>query len=152
MLTVGYEERIKPKLPAIIRHFGTPFHLIDALGVIETYTRLREVMRTADKNYRNFFAVKALSDLPALELVWQLGMGFDCSSQLEIQLARRIGAGPADIICTSNNTPPEVFAEALANGGCFLNLDDIGLIELVPGGVSEFRLLPLQSGRQTHSG
>ena len=61
-----------------------------------------------------------------------MGFGFDCSSNAELILSRRIGARPDDIMFTSNNTSKIEFATAAADGGCILNLDDISLIDKVP--------------------
>jgi diaminopimelate decarboxylase len=61
-----------------------------------------------------------------------MGFGFDCSSTTELMLARSLGAAGTDIMFTSNNTSPEDFKAAEAEGGCILNLDDITLIDKVP--------------------
>ncbi|RMF45828.1 MAG: diaminopimelate decarboxylase, partial [Deltaproteobacteria bacterium] len=76
--------------------------------------------------------VKALPNLKILELMQQMGFGFDCSSIPELIMARQVGAKPEQIMFTSNNTAPEEFEAALADGGCILNLDDISLIDKVP--------------------
>jgi diaminopimelate decarboxylase len=60
------------------------------------------------------------------------GLGFDCSSIPELQLARQVGTSGNHIFYTSNNTTSEEFEVALANGSCILNLDDITLIEKIP--------------------
>jgi len=31
----AFEERLFPKLPGIIKHFGTPFHIYDEQGIID---------------------------------------------------------------------------------------------------------------------
>jgi diaminopimelate decarboxylase len=67
-----------------------------------------------------------------LRLLSEEGCGFDCSSVPELMLARQVGATGDRIMFTSNNTTPDEFAFAAADGGCILNLDDIHQIAKVP--------------------
>ncbi len=61
-----------------------------------------------------------------------MGFGFDCSSIPELVLSRQIGARGSDIMFTSNNTSVGEFTVATSEGGCILNLDDIGLLRQLP--------------------
>jgi diaminopimelate decarboxylase len=36
-----FQERLFPALPGIIEYFGTPFHIFDEQGIIETGERLK---------------------------------------------------------------------------------------------------------------
>lgn len=128
----SFEERLYPNLPRIIEHYGTPFHILDERGIVETALSLQRTLHRACDWYHNFYAVKANSNPEVLKLLLGLGMGFDCSSEAELILARRAGAKPEDIFLTSNNTPAQLFAAGMADGGCILNLDDSGLIPKVP--------------------
>jgi diaminopimelate decarboxylase len=47
-------------------------------------------------------------------------------------LARQAGARGEDIMFTSNNTSAQEFMAAQEQGGCIVNLDDIGLIDKMP--------------------
>jgi diaminopimelate decarboxylase len=131
-MSPAFEARLHPLLPRIVDEFGTPFHIYDEAGIVEGGERLNKLF-TGIEGFREFFAVKALPNLRILELLrHELGFGFDCSSVPELQMARSIGAGPDDIMFTSNNTSPREYAEALSAGGCILNLDDISFIDKVP--------------------
>jgi diaminopimelate decarboxylase len=61
-----------------------------------------------------------------------MGFGFDCSSEAELILGRRVGGSGEDLMFTSNNTTREEFAAAMADGGSIMNLDDISLIDKLP--------------------
>ncbi len=61
-----------------------------------------------------------------------MGFGFDCSSVPELILSRQVGGRGDDLMFTSNNTSPEEFKAAAADGGSILNLDDINLIDKIP--------------------
>ncbi|WP_306547898.1 diaminopimelate decarboxylase [Desulfobulbus sp.] len=130
-MTQGFKDRLYPHLPAIVAHYGTPFHIYDEAGIRETGRLLQEAFADIPV-FREYYAVKALPNPSVLAIMQDMGFGFDCSSTTELMLARQLGARGADIMFTSNNTSPEDFQAAAADGGCILNLDDISLIDKVP--------------------
>ncbi|TYO98918.1 diaminopimelate decarboxylase [Geothermobacter ehrlichii] len=127
----AFKQRLFPELERIAEHFGTPFHIYDEAGILDTGARLKEAFAGIE-GFQEYYAVKALPNLKILELMKRMGFGFDCSSIPELVMARRVGAGPMEIMFTSNNTAPHEFTAAAADGGCILNLDDISLIAKVP--------------------
>jgi len=127
----NFKERLLPNLEQIAEHFGTPFHIYDEAGILETGRQLREAFADID-GFQEYYAVKSLPNLKILELMKQMGFGFDCSSIPELTMSRQVGAEPREIMFTSNNTAPHEFAEAMKAGGCILNLDDISLLDKVP--------------------
>ncbi|MEJ2056566.1 MAG: diaminopimelate decarboxylase [Desulfofustis sp.] len=130
-LSESFKHRLYPHLPKIQRHFGTPFHIYDEVGIKETGKALKHGF-SGIKKFREYYAVKALPNPQILRIMMELGFGFDCSSVTELIISRNIGARPEDLMFTSNNTSQEEFAAAAADGGCILNLDDISLIDKVP--------------------
>ncbi|MFY9179281.1 MAG: diaminopimelate decarboxylase [Venatoribacter sp.] len=127
----SYRDRLYPELTKIAEHFGTPFHIYDEAGIQATGERLNQAFAGVPV-FREYYAVKALPNPSILKIMQRLGFGFDCSSLAELELVRSLGARGEDIMFTSNNTSPQEFALALAEGGCILNLDDISLIDKVP--------------------
>jgi diaminopimelate decarboxylase len=130
-MTQGFKDRLYPHLPAVAAHFGTPFHIYDEAGIRETGRQLKAAFADIPV-FLEYYAVKALPNPSVLALMRDMGFGFDCSSTTELMLARSLGAAGNDIMFTSNNTSPEDFKAAEAEGGCILNLDDITLIDKVP--------------------
>ena len=130
-MSSDFETRLYPQLDRIASHFGTPFHIYDETGIRQTGQHLMEAFAEIS-GFREFFAVKALPNPRILGIMQSMGFGFDCSSNAELILSRRIGARPEDIMFTSNNTSKIEFATAAEDGGCILNLDDISLINKVP--------------------
>ncbi|ADW18467.1 diaminopimelate decarboxylase [Desulfobulbus propionicus DSM 2032] len=130
-MSQAFKDRLYPHLPAIVAHYGTPFHIYDEAGIRETGRRLKAAFADIPE-FREYYAVKALPNPSVLAIMQDMGFGFDCSSITELMLARELGAKPDDIMFTSNNTSAEDFAAAAADGGCILNLDDITLIDKVP--------------------
>jgi diaminopimelate decarboxylase len=127
----AFEQRLNPILPEVVREFGTPFHIYDEEGIIDTGELLKETFREI-YGFREYFAVKATPNLEILKIMQRLGFGFDCSSIPELIMSRSIGASGTDIMFTSNNTTVEEFKVAATDGGCILNIDDIALIKKVP--------------------
>ncbi len=130
-MSSGFEQRITPKILKIADHFGTPFHIYDEEGIRETGKNLIKAFSKV-KGFKEFFAVKALPNPAIMSIMRKLGFGFDCSSIPEIYLSRQAGCTGSDLMFTSNNTTIEEFDNALSDGGCILNLDDISLISKVP--------------------
>ncbi len=130
-MSESFQQRLFPNLEKIASHYGTPFHIYDEAGIRETGETLKKAFSGID-GFREYFAVKALPNLRILELCRDLGFGFDCSSIPELIMSRQVGGRGDDIMFTSNNTAPEEFEAAAAEGGCILNLDDISLIPKVP--------------------
>ncbi|MDY0163388.1 diaminopimelate decarboxylase [Desulfobotulus sp.] len=130
-MSPDFKERLFPHLPALADHFGTPFHIYDEKGILETGAALKKAF-SGIPGFKEYFAVKALPNPSILDLMKSMGFGFDCSSVAELSLARRAGAVREDILFTSNNTSKKDFQTALAEDGCLLNLDDISLVAKVP--------------------
>jgi diaminopimelate decarboxylase len=131
-MSEAFSQRLLPVLPRVAAEFGTPYHIYDEAGIIEGGQALNHLLAPL-QGFREYYAVKALPNLRILELLRDdLGFGFDCSSIAELRMARSVGAGPDDIMFSSNNTSPAEYAEALAHGGCILNLDDITFVDKVP--------------------
>ena len=130
-MSIGFQERITPILNQVVEHFGTPFHIYDEYGIRETGAALKSAF-SGFPYFKEYFAVKALPNPSIMEIMQDMGFGFDCSSIPELSMARSIGARGSNIMFTSNNTTPEEFQAALSDGGCLLNLDDITFVDKVP--------------------
>jgi diaminopimelate decarboxylase len=130
-ISPGFSDRLYPHVPALADYFGTPFHIYDEIGIRKTGRQLQQAF-AAIPSFREYYAVKALPNPSILQIMQDIGLGFDCSSITELLLVRDIGADGDAIMFTSNNTSTEDFLVAEAKGGCILNLDDISLIDKVP--------------------
>ena len=130
-MSSGFRQRLQPVLPQLAQHFGTPFHIYDEVGIRETGALLKQAFAGVP-GFREYYAVKALPNPAILRIMQEMGFGYDCSSVAEQQLSRQAGGRGEDIMFTSNNTTPDEFESALADGGCIVNLDDISLIDKLP--------------------
>ncbi len=126
-----FKKRLFPVLQDIKAHFGTPFHIYDEAGIIETGRALKEAF-SARAGFMEYYAVKALPNPTIMKIMKNMGFGFDCSSIAELILSRGLEVTGERIIFTSNNTTSDDFAAAFLDGGCIVNLDDISLIPKLP--------------------
>lgn len=127
-MSQDFKDRLNPILPEIAEHFGTPFHIYDEFGILETGQTLKTAFQRV-KGFKEYFAVKALPNPQILSIIRSMGFGFDCSSVAELVLSRQVGARGDEIMFTSNNTSEAEFETAFADGGCIINLDDISLLK-----------------------
>ncbi|NOQ51743.1 MAG: diaminopimelate decarboxylase [Desulfuromonadaceae bacterium] len=130
-MSQSFLDRLFPIVEQLSEHYGTPFHVYDEVGIRETGENLKKAFSGID-GFREYYAVKALPNPRILQLMHEMGFGFDCSSIPELILSRQVGGRGEDIMFTSNNTDPLEFQAAADEGGCVLNLDDISLIDKVP--------------------
>jgi len=130
-ISADFSARLESSLKQIVEHYGTPFHIYDEKGMRETGNALINAF-SGIPGFKEYYAVKALPNPEILKIMHSMGFGCDCSSVAELILSRDAGAVGEEIMFTSNNTSPEDFAAAEADGGCVLNLDDISLIDKVP--------------------
>ncbi len=126
-MSTDYRRRLFPALVDIAAEFGTPFHIYDETGIRDTGAKLQKAFAGV-AGFQEYFAVKALPNPRIMEIMQEMGFGFDCSSIAELILARRIGSRGDALMFTSNNTSAKDFEAAAQDGGCILNLDDISLI------------------------
>ncbi|MCK4621460.1 MAG: diaminopimelate decarboxylase [Desulfuromonadales bacterium] len=130
-MSQSFLDRLFPIVEQLSEHYGTPFHVYDEVGIRETGENLKKAFAGID-GFREYYAVKALPNPRILQLMHEMGFGFDCSSIPELILSRQVGGRGEDIMFTSNNTDSVEFQAAAGEGGCVLNLDDISLIDKVP--------------------
>ncbi len=130
-MSKDFEDRLYPILADVAHHFGTPFHIYDEAGIRRTGLEVVRAFSGVER-FREYYAVKALPNPRILHIMETMGFGFDCSSVTELILSRRAGGRGEDLMFTSNNTSPEEFEVAFADGGSIINLDDITLLSKLP--------------------
>jgi diaminopimelate decarboxylase len=128
-MSSDFARRLEPVLPAIAEHFGTPFHIYDEAGIVAGVQRLTRAF--AGCQFREYYAIKALPNTTVLRILASAGLGLECSSVAELELASDAGVRGEDLFFTSNNTCPDEFAAALARQA-IINVDDISLIAKLP--------------------
>ena len=124
----------KEKLEDIITRYPTPFHLYDEKAIRENARKLKKAF-SWNKNFREYFAVKATPNPIILQILKEEGCGVDCSSMTELMMSKAVGFESEDIMFSSNATPAEDFVYA-RKLNAIINLDDfthIDFLERVAG-------------------
>ena len=136
-----FKRRLEPDLPAIAEHFGTPFHIYDERGIVAAADGLLAAFGGVSLD--EYFAVKALPNPTILRILRERGLGMECSSIAELELAEDCGAWEEEVFFTSNNTTREEFAAALTLEA-IVNVDDVSLLAKLPRApaVISFRFNP----------
>lgn len=119
----------KEQVESIVKSFPTPFYIYDEKGIIENARAVYDAF-SWNKGFKEYFAVKATPNPVLMDILMKLGCGFDCSSETELMLSEAVGAKGADIMFSSNDTPPQefVYADKL---GAIINLDDFTHIDFL---------------------
>ena len=150
-ISPSFSERLLPILEPLTAALPTPFFVYDQMGITSSHRETASAF--GDWPYRQFFAVKALPNPAILSILAELGSGLDCSSPMELELARGCGTIGRDIVFTSNNTSAAELDAALA-AGAQITFDDLRYFERLkqPPAVACFRLAPPADGRSSLMG
>lgn len=130
----------KAKVAEIAEVYKTPFHIYHE-GYIRQIVGLVYEAFKWNKGFREFFAVKANPNPSILKILFEEGCGFDCSSAPEMAIAHLIGGRENQIMFTSNDTPPQEFAQAI-DIGATITIDDISHIETIKSVLKEDQPFP----------
>lgn len=116
-------EYLKKSLPAILKEFSTPWHILLQDPIEDNMDRLYNAFSWAP-GFMNCFAVKAEDNDSILKVLRNKRSGADCSSLSELISAEKAGYEGSEMILTSNHTPLECYKKAIELGATN-NLDDI---------------------------
>lgn len=119
----------KAQVEEIAKTYPTPFHIYDEAGIRKNCEDVKKAF-SWNKGFREYFAVKATPNPYLMEILKDYDMGFDCSSQAELELSRAVGADGMHIMFSSNDTPACEYKLAY-DLGAIINLDDITHIEFL---------------------
>ena len=129
-MSEDFQRQLFNRLPEITQYFGTPFHIFDEKGILETGEGLKSLFKPVP-GFQEYYAVKALPTPAILNIMQKMGFGLDCSSPSELIMARQLSFRGEDIMFSSNDTSDALFKLSQENGGCILNLDDLSMIDRV---------------------
>lgn len=114
------------ELRRLVDEYGTPFHIYDEQGIHDGVKRLQNAFAW-NKNFFEYFAVKATPNPWIMDSLKSINVGADCSSLAELALSEAVGLSGDEIVFSSNETSDQEFIKA-CELGAIVNLDDKSLI------------------------
>lgn len=114
------------QLTQIAEQYGTPLYVYHGERIAYQYNRLANAFSGTPARF--FYACKALTNINILRHIKNLGAGVDCVSINEVNLARKAGFHPSNIIFTPNSTDLSEYAIA-KDLGVNINIDNITILE-----------------------
>ena len=114
---------------AIIAEVGTPVYVYSARAVREAYRAIDAAF--ASYPHAIHYALKANSTLGLARLLRALGSRADANSGGEIQVARRAGFSPAEIVFTGVGKTRQELAYAVAEGVATINAESAGELDRI---------------------
>jgi diaminopimelate decarboxylase len=105
-------------LDSIAERYGTPTYVYSRAALTEHFMAYQDAL--ADRHHLICYAVKANSNLAVLNVLAQLGAGFDIVSVGELERVLAAGGDPAKVIFSGVGKQPSEMARALQVGiHCF---------------------------------
>ena len=115
------------RIKMLARELGTPFYLYSRERIEDACRTLQEAF-SWNAGHRQFFPVKATPTPGILRLLRKQGQGVVCSSAAELELCRRSGFSPEEILFMPNY-PTKEDLDTAAELKCLVMLDGPGLVE-----------------------
>lgn len=115
---------------AIVRaatQFETPFFLYEEKRLRENCRNFKNAFTKYFPDFHALYAVKANNNPEILKIIKEEGYGFDCSSESEAWVVKKIGGWG---MYTGNYTPAKTLAYA-KDCGLMLNLDDVSMVPML---------------------
>jgi diaminopimelate decarboxylase len=114
---------------SIVEHVGTPAYIYSARTIRESYRAIDQAF--AAYPHAIHYALKANSTLAVVRLLRSIGSKVDANSGGEIEVARRAGYEPADIIFTGVGKSREELESAVAAGVGTINAESAGELDRI---------------------
>jgi len=108
--------------------YGTPLYIYDGDRMVSNVTRLSKAFRSRYDKVKVHYALKANSNISILSLLKKQGLGAECISMGEIQIALKMGYTGDDILFTSSSKSMEELSFAVQHR-VTINLDSMGDLE-----------------------
>src|SRR6056297_1020069 len=127
--------------------YGTPLYVYDFNTIENNVLRLKNAFRHESIKTEIFYAMKANCHPAILDIIARNGLGMDCVSPGELQLALDAGLSRDKILYTANYES-ETELEFALKSGVIINLDDINSFHrLARTGVPEFISFRINPGK-----
>ena len=123
------DKQIIKKLQA---EYGEAFYLLDSAQFRKNFAELKTAFNNIYSNWNIAYSYKTNYTPKLCKIVNELGGYAEVVSEMELEIAKRIGCKPDKIIWNGPIKNPKVVEAFLLEGGC-VNIDSIEELEMVKG-------------------
>ena len=116
-------------IESIVASVGTPAYIYSAKTIRDSYRAIDEAF--AGYPHTIHYAMKANSTLAIVRLLRSLGSRVDANSGGEIDVARRAGFAPSDIVFTGVGKSRDELSRAVADGIGVINAESAGELDRI---------------------
>ena len=120
----------KEVIEQLRKEYGDAFYLLDSKQFRENYAELKNAFSSIYPNFNIAYSYKTNYTPKLCKIVNELGGYAEVVSEMELELALRIGAKPENIIWNGPIKNPDVLKDFLLSGGV-ANVDSLDDLELV---------------------
>ena len=117
-------------LHGLSREYGDAFYLLDSAQFRKNFQELKEVFRKIYSNFNIAYSYKTNYTPKLCRLVNELGGYAEVVSEMELEIARRVGCKPERVIWNGPIKNPRAVEEFLLEGGC-VNIDSYEELEMI---------------------
>ena len=118
------------KLKQLKNEYGEAFYILDSEQFKENFKELKKVFSSIYPNFNMAYSYKTNYTPKLCRIVNQLGGYAEVVSEMEMELALRVGVEPKNIIWNGPIKNPEVVEEYLLKGGV-VNIDSLNEMEML---------------------
>ncbi|PIE01944.1 MAG: diaminopimelate decarboxylase [Acidobacteria bacterium] len=133
-------------LKSLAEQYGTPLYLYDGERIQYKVRKLTDAFQSRYDSVKIHYAFKANTNLSIVSLLKREGVGAECISKGEMQIALKMGYTGEDILFTSSSKSPDELVFAVRNG-VTINLDSLGDLENLMTIVNEIKKKTMVSFR-----
>lgn len=112
--------------------YGDAFYLLDSAQFRKNFLELKEAFNKTYPNWNIAYSYKTNYTPKLCKIVNELGGYAEVVSEMELEIAKRIGCKPDKIIWNGPIKNPKIVEAFLLEGGC-VNVDSIEELEMVKG-------------------
>ncbi len=117
-------------LHGLRKEYGDAFYLLDSAQFRKNFQELKEVFRKIYSNFNIAYSYKTNYTPKLCRLVNEMGGYAEVVSEMELEIARRVGCKPERVIWNGPIKNPKAVEEFLLEGGC-VNIDSYEELEMI---------------------
>lgn len=118
------------QLQKLKKEFGEAFYILDSVQFKQNFIELKEAFSSFYPNFNIAYSYKTNYTPKLCKIVNELGGYAEVVSEMETELALRVGVKPENIIWNGPIKKPEIVEEYLCKGGV-VNIDSVEEMEMI---------------------